>query len=284
MNQFPWPLAIRLEVLPGKTILEKFLNAAHFGFDAVELPGRFLSEYHQELIACKNDLPIPISSISLGFRGSLLSMDQSDRSICRQDIKNLLSLCADWGAVGLVMPPILFVDKHPRLTDPQPWSNLIQAQDALLLSQLPELVDHAEAKGVLLLLEPVNRSETDYLTSMYHGAEVCGCINRAGLALTADWFHMNLEESNPTETLRRTARWIRHVHIGGDNRTEPRPGSFDNYSLFNILYEMKYQGFIVAECRSLSGPADQVLSQSSRYLRELFKKIAEESNAHGDFK
>ena len=57
------PLAIRLEVLPGKSIQEKFSNAASYGFDALELPGRYLGDYLDELLACRDGLPLPICSI-----------------------------------------------------------------------------------------------------------------------------------------------------------------------------------------------------------------------------
>jgi len=64
-----WPIGIRLEVLDGQTVPEKFANA--YGFDAVELPGRYLADYRDELLACASRLPLAVSTISLGFRGDL---------------------------------------------------------------------------------------------------------------------------------------------------------------------------------------------------------------------
>ena len=45
-----WPIWIRLEVLDGQTVPEKFANANAYGFDAVELPGRYLADYRDELL------------------------------------------------------------------------------------------------------------------------------------------------------------------------------------------------------------------------------------------
>ena len=60
-----WPLGIRLEVLPGSNLREKFQRAAEYGFDAVELPGRYLSEYRDELMAEHDRLPLPVARLFL---------------------------------------------------------------------------------------------------------------------------------------------------------------------------------------------------------------------------
>lgn len=253
-------LAIRLEVLSGNSVLEKFSNAADYGFDAVELPGRNLNNYRDELLACQKKLPLPICSISLGFNGSLLSADEEVRKECRNDIKYLLGLCAELGAVGLVMPPILLIDKCERLAG--------EVEDSLILEQLPELAEYAHKRAVHLMLEPVNRGETDYLTKLAHAVWLCEQVDNPGLAITADWFHMSLEEKDMAAALRRCGKWLKHFHISEKpNRTEPAPGGLDFKAAFDVLHEIGYQGYTVLECRGLSGPADEVLSRSIKYLK-----------------
>lgn len=268
-NNTIWPLAIRMEVLPGGSVLEKFANAARYGFDAVELPGRYLVDYKDKLLACRDRLPLNISSISLGFRGSLLSPNPEVRAQCREDIKGLLSLCAELGATGLVMPPVLHQDQQVQL---QANSNIRKVQDALLLEQLPELVNHAHKHGVLLLLEPVNKFETNYLNTINHALALCKKLQHPALAITADFFHMQIEELNPVSALRNADKWIKHIHIAENTRVEPGPGNMDFAPLFRVLYEIGYEGYIVTECRSLSGPADQTLPHSAQYIRNLINR------------
>ena len=254
--------AVRLEVLPGKYLSEKFSNARKYGFDAVELPGRYLSDYYQELMEYKEKLPLPVSSISLGFKGSLLSKDEKVRRECRNDIKRLLDLCADLGAVGLVMPPHLFIDNVSVFTGKE--------ADDMILEQLPDLAAYSAERSVHLMLEPVNRKETDYLYSIEHAVRLCEKVNNSGLAVTADWFHMSLEENNLPEALLRCGKWLKNFHISeSPDRTEPAPGGLDFKAAFEVLERIRYTGYTVLECRGLSGAADDVLPQSLTYLKNL---------------
>lgn len=262
-----WPVGIRLEVLDGETILEKFANAAAYGFDAVELPGRYLADYRDELMACASRLALPVCTISLGFRGSLVSADATARRRCCADVRALLELCADLGAAGLVMPPVLDMDNHPRITDPGPHPTVRAAEDALLLAQLPELADSARETGTLILLEPICRTETNYLNTLSRAVELCKQCGREEIGITADFYHMTLEESDPLEALREAGSWIRHVHVGSSVRAEPDPDSLDLAPGMDVLREIGYRGYVVAECRSLSGPPGEVLPRSARYLR-----------------
>ena len=268
MDAANWPLGIRLEVLPGESLVEKFANAAACGFDAVELPGRYLPDYRAELLACKDRLPLPISSISLGFRGSLVSADGEARRQCRDDTRDLLALCADLGAAGLVMPPMLNQDGHQRLADVGNCADVRAAEDALLLEQLPELAEAAGSAGKLILLEPVNRFETDYLYELAHATALCERLDHPAVGITVDFFHMQIEELNPPEAIRRAGRWVRHVHVAENTRVEPGPGWLDFRPGFEALRDVGYDGFIVVECRTLSGPAGEVLPRCVRYLRE----------------
>ena len=269
-----WPLAVRMEVLPGAGVRERFDHAARYGFDAVELPGRYLGDYRDELMACRGDLPLPVSSISLGFRGSLVSADAEARRVCREDTRAVLALCAELGAAGVVMPPVLHMDGHARLRDPGRFETVREAEDAMLVDQLSDLAECAAGHGVHLMLEPVNRYETDYLTTLAHAARICERVGHEGVGITADFFHMQIEELHPADALRRAGRWVRHVHVAENTRVEPGPGSLDFAPGFRALHEVGYAGSVVVECRTLSGSADDVLARSAGYLRGIMTETA----------
>jgi sugar phosphate isomerase/epimerase len=262
-----WKLGIRLEVLPGANVVEKFASAQRYGFDAVELPGRCFDDYLDDLLAHRDELALPVCSISLGFRGSLVSADATARQQCAQDTMRILNLAADLGAVGMVMPPILHMDKHPRLV-PSGGRTLPQMHDELLLAQLPQIADVAEARGVALILEAVNPIETDYMHTVAKAASICARVNRPGIRMLVDLFHMQWEEDDWGDLIRRASPWLAHVHIAEDSRLEPGPGGLDLGAAFSVLREVGYEGHVVIECRSLSGDADEVLPRSVEYVRD----------------
>lgn len=265
-------ISCRLEVLPGDRILNRLNDAADFGFDAISLPGRFLNDYLDELRRCLSDSPLPLVSMSLGFSGSLLSPHKKVREQCRDSFLKLFDICAELGVGCVNVPPVLIQDNPDRITDPGPYVSVEQAQDALLIEQLPALGDQAQKRGLLFLLEPVNRYESEYLNTVPHAAKLCETLNHDHIGLTCDFFHMQLEELSIPESLSKAGKWIKHVHVAENTRVEPGPGSLNFTPGFKTLKEMRYSGLIELECRKLSGPAEKVLPKSVEYLRRLWKQ------------
>lgn len=286
------PISVRLELLPGDQLADQLLAAHRFGFAGVALPGRFLDQWLTPLRACRADSPLPFAGISLGFNGSLLSPHARVRQECGESLQRLLDLAAELEAGWINIPPCLLQDHPERITDAGGFASLDERLDALLLEQLPALGDAAHARGVQLLLEPVNRYESDYLNSIEHAARLCEELNHPALGCTADFFHMQLEELNTAAALRATGRGtvrspgaavdlaghrecrpaIRHVHVAENTRVEPGPGSLDFRPGFGALKEIGYNGWIEVEGRGLSGRPDEVLPRAADYLRRLWRE------------
>ncbi len=254
-------LSCRYEVLPGERAIDRVSNAQKFGFDAVSLPGRFLNDYLDELRACLGDLPIPLVAMSLGFTGSLVNPDEDIRAQCRDSFLRLFDVCAELGVSHVNVPPVLIQDNPARLSDEA-------EQDALLVEQLPALGDEAKQRGLLFLLEPVNKYETEYLYNVPHAARVCEQVDHPHVGMTCDFFHMQMEELDIPDSLRLAGKWIKHVHVAENTRVEPGPGSMDFAPGFAVLKELNYRGIIEVECRWLSGPGEEVLPRCSGYLRK----------------
>jgi sugar phosphate isomerase/epimerase len=83
---------------------------------------------------------------------------------------------------------------------------------------------------------------------------------------------MQIEELDIGESIAQSGRWIRHVHVAENTRVEPGPGSMDFIPGFKALKELGYGGIIELECRTLSGPAEEVLPRSAGYIRRLWRE------------
>lgn len=286
------PLSVRLELLPGDRLVDQLQAAHRFGFDGIALPGRFLDQWLTPLRACRAESPLPFAGISRGFKGSLLSPNETARSECRESLLRLLDLAEEFDAGWINVPPCLIQDNPERIADAGGFASVNERLDALLLEQLPALGDSALERGIQLLLEPVNRYEADYLNSIEHAVRLCEKLNHPAIGCTADFFHMQLEELNTAGAIRATGRAtrpspseaddlagrqecrpsIRHVHVAENTRVEPGPGSLDFRPGFRALKEVGYTGWIEIECRRLSGRPEEVLPRSAEYLRRLWRE------------
>ena len=168
------------------------------------------------------------------------------------------------------MPPVLIQDNTERMSDPGSFGSLEEVQDALLLEQLPEIGDEAKARDVTLLLEPVNRFESNYLNSVIHAARLCKTLDHDHIALTCDFFHMQIEELSVEQSITEAGKWVKLVHIAENTRVEPGPGSMDFTPGFRALKRIGYRGVLELECRTLSGVPDEVLPRSVDYIRNLW--------------
>lgn len=261
-------LSCRLEVLPGQSLRQKLECAREFGFDAVAFSGRYRHLFANALLKIRL-APVEYSSLSLGFEGSLLSPSRAARKKCRQSLLALFDFCGEAGIPTLNMPPVLNQDNLKRIVDAGKYDSLKERLDALLLDQLPEIGDQARRRGVVLALEPVNRYESDYLHTIGHAARLCRKVNHPHLGVTADFFHMQMEELSVPGALSSARACLKLVHAAENNRMEPGPGSMDFEPGFKTLHRIGYTGFIEVECRNLSGPPQAALPNSARYLRRL---------------
>jgi sugar phosphate isomerase/epimerase len=266
------PLSCRYEVLPGDTVRERLEHARRFGFEAVSFPGRSLASYESELRSCARDAPVAMGVLSLGFEFSLVIPHAGLRARCRDSLRRLFALCHDVGLRGVNMPPVLVQDNPVRYPARDGDEHAVHAQDAHLLEELPALCDEAQRLGILLLIEPVNRTESEYLHTLAHAASLCERVGRGSLGITCDFYHMEREEGDPPGAIRGAGAWIRHVHVAERARTEPGSGTLDFAPGFRALKDIGYAGMIELECRSLSGPAERVLPASAAFLRRTWER------------
>lgn len=110
----------------------------------------------------------------------------------------------------------------------------------------------ARPRGVVIVIEPLNATETNTILSVEEGAEVAVLVDRQNVRLLADTYHMYRGQEG-YDVLPRVARFLSHVHIA--NREERRYPGFgvgdadDLRSLFAGLREAGYEDGVSIECR-----------------------------------
>ena len=122
------------------------------------------------------------------------------------------------------------------------------------LECLKECCRHAESAGVTLLLEAINRYETDQLCTLDEAIDRIRRVGSGSLKLLADTFHMNIEEVDIPESLRRASGYLGHVHLSDSNRQVPGHGHLDMLAVLRTLKEIRFQGCLSFEVFPLPDP------------------------------
>ncbi len=255
-------------LVPGDTFAEKLRNLERYGFEGVELNGGKLNDAAglAERKAALKDSPIRASSVCGGHPAELVHRDRDRRQTCVDALKRHLDIAAELGAVGPITVPIF--NSNDRLPDMSPWKSRGEAEKELLLAVLQTIIPHAEQVGAAILLEPLNRYESNSLPKQKDGAAIVRALNSKSVRLMSDTFHMHIEETNSPATLRDVADCIGHVHLADNTRQEPGSGDIDFGAILAALKEIGFTGYMAFEC-GLSAPADLALPKSVAFLKQL---------------
>ncbi len=256
-------LACQEGLVPGNSLPERLERLAEWGYEGIELWGGGLKERVAEVQDALKSSPIRVSTICAGFRGCLLDANPTERELAMRDIRDLLFVAGDLGAVGLIVVPIF---GGPRIPDLSPLATPMQLEQDLLHRLLEDLAQTAEKAGSLILLEPLNRYETHLLRRLEDAVAVCQAINHPNVKIMADFFHMSIEEANIPEAIRNAGEWIAHVHLADSNRLLPGQGHTDFGAGLNALKEIGYTGYMALECGIAGDPTEQ-LPRTAQFLR-----------------
>src|SRR5215218_7962612 len=261
-------LAVQEQYLRGPTMIDKWDHARRLGFDAIELRGVGEGGFAQRLgdlkaAAAAGAIMPTVCVEMLHFVGDFDADRRADALI---QMKSQLSVMAEIGG-RLAMTPAsygMFSKRLPPFVPPRS-----EAEDAeILLDAFGQLSAHAEAEGVIIALEPLNRYENHMINTLADAASLCEKISSPSLGIAADTYHMNIEEADPLKALVAAAPWIRHVQLSDSNRLEPGAGHIDWSATLQTLWAIGYADELAYECR-LSGDVEEVLPTSIRRMRQL---------------
>ncbi|MBN8619965.1 MAG: sugar phosphate isomerase/epimerase [Anaerolineae bacterium] len=240
------PLAIQEDMLPGKTALERFENARALGFAGVEVWGKDLTPRVPELAEAVEQTGVVISAVNHGRQGRLLDPDRDERERALAEFRQSVVDGVDLGAAGVILVPHF---NAPTLPDLTPYKSVVQLEYEMLHNHLRTLSDYVYAIGIDLYIEPVNRYETHFLNTLADAVKVRRKIkDHPHVKLTADLFHMAMEEQNTVAALREYANDLGYIHVADSNRRLPGQGMTDFAAVGVALCEVGYTGWIALEC------------------------------------
>jgi sugar phosphate isomerase/epimerase len=106
----------------------------------------------------------------------------------------------------------------------------------------------AEKQGIIIAMENLNRSETNFGNSVLDVLAIAKEINRPGFKVTADIYHM-LREDESAQSIKAAGTWLVHCHIAEEmERAYPGKYGEDFKPYFEALKEIGFTGKIMIEC------------------------------------
>ena len=253
---------IPVALLTG-TLAERLQKASQLGYEGVEVmivhPAQLDTE---QLRVAVRQHGLQVAAVASGGIGLVdkLTLLHADEAVRRQAAARLHELidCA----AELAAPLVTIGSFRGRLAGGGPRAR------AYLIAILRTAAEHAKSQGVRLVLEPLNRYESDIVNSADQGLELLEEIDHSEIGLLLDTFHMNIEEASFHAALRRVwqADRLWHVHLGDSNRLSPGQGHIDFAGIVATLREIGYTGFLSAELWPPPHP-DAAAAATIKYMR-----------------
>jgi D-psicose/D-tagatose/L-ribulose 3-epimerase len=132
---------------------------------------------------------------------------------------------------------------------------------------LQEAAQKAEARGIRLAIEYLNRFENYFLTTAAQTSRFVKAVNHPSCRMMYDSFHAHIEEKDQAAAIASCAAETIHVHVSENDRGTPGTGQVHWDSFYGGLKKSGYDGHMTIEAFGTALPA---LAAATRVWRDLF--------------
>jgi len=239
---------------------------AELGFDYVDLPMAQMmvlsdEEFESLVLRPLRESGLPcVCSNNLFPASHLLTGPDADHDAAYAYCEKAFSRAAQLGASRLV-----FGSSGARNVPFGFPREEAARQLAALLTRLSPL---AHQYGLTMVLEPLNRAESNILTSIRESVALCRAVHQPTVRMLVDSYHMSLSGETAADVAQTTGM-LQHVHIARPlGRGLPCEGDGEDYpAFFRALRAAGYDDAVSMEAY-LENQAADAIAASLRYLRD----------------
>jgi D-psicose/D-tagatose/L-ribulose 3-epimerase len=218
-----------------------FYQARDCGYDGVEISLMpHVLDDHQRMAteAEKLDLAI-LCSTGLTRETDISDPDPSVRRAGIEFLKRCLDTASNLGS------PILGGVTYA------PWFGFpeddLEARRERSAGSLQEVAIAADAVGVDVCVEVLNRFESYMFNTVEQAIGYLDMVDHPSVKIELDTFHMNVEESDLASAVLSSQGRLGHFQVAASNRSMPGKGHIDWDGLASALDEIGYQDWVVVE-------------------------------------
>jgi D-psicose/D-tagatose/L-ribulose 3-epimerase len=255
-------------------------SLAELGYDGVEVPvfsGQ--PEHYQRLARKLDELKLQRTCVYCitDPKMNLVSEDATVRRAGQRDMERALACTQALGASTMIGPLTQTLGVFTR----QPPTDVERQR---VVESLRALAPQAQAAGVLLAIEPINRFECYMANTLDQAAQIAREVAHPHVAAMLDTHHGHIEEKSQIEAIRRNRDVFRHIHFSENDRGTPGSGQIDFKGIAQVLREIDYDGWVVVEAfsrkipwfaaavsiwREMSDDPDRLPADALKYIRSL---------------
>lgn len=265
-------------VYAGEDIAESIQRLARFNYDGVEIVGE---PQKMNINLIKDELKknnIAASSI-LGIYNperDIVSSKTDIRGNAIDYIKECVDFAKEVNAGIVTISPTACMKIHPEADLEQEWKWAVEG--------IREAGLYAKGFNVNLAVEAWNRYETYLVNRVDQVMKMVDDIGLENVGGMCDTFHMNIEEEDIPEAIRRAEGYLKHIHFADSTRKAPGHGHIDFKAVAQAVKDIGFHGYISMELLPAAGDPfmvlnagrqeefyDQYTRESIELLKPLFK-------------
>ncbi len=230
---------------PVETTIKRLAKYGYDGieisYDSVELsPGAPGTPAVRQMLE-DNGLEC-VGSISLMFEGRDLVHPEGE---VRESSVEYLNMCitmvkelrdGNGGNMSIVPSEVGKVKSEADPDDEWRWA----------VEGLKAVREHANAEGVRIAVEPLNRFETNFVNRHDQALLLAEAVG-PDVGVCLDVYHMNQEESDLLQAFRNAGDKLYDVHVADNNRMACGQGQLDWAGIIGTLKDIGYDGSITVE-------------------------------------
>lgn len=288
-------IAVCNELFQGWPIAEVFEYAARLGYGGVEIAPFTLAdsvreispEKRKEIRRTAEDLGIEIVGLHwLLVKPEGLHISHPEREIrrrTREYLQELIHFCADLGGT------ILSHGSPKQRTVPEGW-NFEEAWKRAR-GTFEGCLPTAEERGVTYCLEPLTRSNTNFINTVEEALRLVEEIGHPNFRMLVDCRSAEANEGSAAEAVRRalTSGHLRHVHLNDISGRGPGFGEVLFAPILGELIRGNYSGWASVEVFEFDRDPRTIASRSIGYVQGILealgqKNLTTESTEHTENK
>lgn len=231
-----------------------FERLQRYGYDGVELKGEpklyqtkkvkeLCKKYNLSVLSIAGIYPWPTRERDMA------SIDAGVRKKAVGYLRSCIELAVEVGAPLVVVVPSAVGKVNPidNFENAEQWIQAKEQAWDYAVQSMRKAAKYTESRGILLAVEPINRYETFLVNTAEEGLKFVAEVDSPAVKIHLDVFHMNIEESNPAEAIRRCGKLLINLHIADSNRMAVGDGHVNFRAIMYTLKEIRYKWALTLE-------------------------------------